>query len=78
MLVALVGGVVGVGLDILAINHALGPLLENGGGFREFHTPVATLATALGAAVVLGVIAGAVPALQASRLKVTDALRRLE
>jgi putative ABC transport system permease protein len=75
MLVALVGGVVAVGLDILVINHALGPLLEESGGFQEFHTPVAT---ALGAAVVLGVIAGAVPALRASRLKVTDALRRLE
>lgn len=77
-LVAVAGGLLGIGLDVLAVNYGIGPLLENGGGFRVFHTPVATLATALGAAVVLGVVAGVIPALRASRLKVTDALRRIE
>jgi len=78
VLVAVVGGVIAIGLDVLVINHALGPLLESSGGFREFRTPVATLVVALGAATVLGLVAGVIPARRASRLKVTDALRRLE
>jgi ABC-type antimicrobial peptide transport system permease subunit len=36
------------------------------------------LAVALGAATVLGVIAGVIPAVLASRLKITDALRRVD
>ena len=36
------------------------------------------LALALGAAALLGLLAGAVPAILGSRLKVTDALRRLD
>jgi ABC-type antimicrobial peptide transport system permease subunit len=42
-----------------------------------FRTPVETMLIALGAAIALGVVAGALPAWSASRLKVTDALRRV-
>jgi putative ABC transport system permease protein len=78
VLIAAIGGMIAIGLDVLAVNHGLGPLLEEKGGFRVFRTPVETLAIALGAAAVLGVIAGSIPARRASRLKVTDALRRAE
>jgi ABC-type antimicrobial peptide transport system permease subunit len=45
--------------------------------FQHFFTPGWVLVVALGAAAVLGLVAGAVPAILASRLKITDALRRL-
>jgi putative ABC transport system permease protein len=80
LLVALVGGLCGVGLVVLLINHALGPAMEANmaGVFQHFFTPGWVLAVALGAAAVLGLAAGAVPAILASRLKITDALRRLD
>ncbi|HEX2687773.1 MAG TPA: ABC transporter permease [Kofleriaceae bacterium] len=79
LLIALVGGVIGVGLVALVINHALGPAMEANmsGVFQHFFTPGWVLVVALGAAAVLGLVAGAVPAILASRLKITDALRRL-
>ena len=79
-LIALLGGVIGVALTMLLINGALGPALEENmaGMFPYFRTPMAVLLAALGLAVVLGVAAAALPARQASRLKVTDALRRLD
>jgi putative ABC transport system permease protein len=79
LLVALVGGILGVGVVWLLINHALGPAMEANmsGVFQHFFTPGWVLAVALGAAAVLGLVAGAVPAILASRLKITDALRRL-
>jgi putative ABC transport system permease protein len=80
ILVALVGGLIGVGLVFLLINNALGPAMEENmtGFFPYFRAPVSVMITALGASVVLGALAGAVPAVLASRLKVTDALRRLD
>ncbi|MBC7975341.1 MAG: ABC transporter permease [Myxococcales bacterium] len=80
LLVSVVGGLVGVGLVVLLINHGLGPMVEENmsGFFPYFRTPASVLVTALGAAAVLGVIAGAIPAIRASRLKVTDALRRVD
>lgn len=79
LLVALVGGLVGVGLVVLVVNHGIGPVLEDTSGFFPyFRTPGTVLALALGAAAILGAVAGAVPAFSASRLKVTDALRRLD
>jgi putative ABC transport system permease protein len=79
LLVALVGGILGVGVVWLLINHALGPAMaaNMSGVFQHFFTPGWVLAVALGAAAVLGLVAGAVPAILASRLKITDALRRL-
>ena len=80
LLVALAGGVLGVAIVWLLINHALGPAMEANmaGVFQHFFAPGWVLAVALGAAAVLGLVAGAVPAILASRLKITDALRRLD
>jgi putative ABC transport system permease protein len=80
LLVALVGGVIGIGVVWLVINHALGPAMaaNMSGVFQNFFTPGWVLAVALGAAAALGLIAGAIPAILASRLKITDALRRVD
>jgi putative ABC transport system permease protein len=79
LLIAALGGLVGVGLVVLLVNHGLGPVIEESGGFFPyFRTPAWVLAIALGAATLLGGIAGALPAVRASRLKVTDALRRVD
>ncbi len=80
MLVAIAGGLLGVLLTFLLVNNALGPGIEKnmGGLFATFRTPGWLMGMALGAAAVVGGIAGLVPAIRASRLKVTDALRRLD
>jgi len=79
LLIAALGGLVGTVLVVLVINHGLGPLIENSGGFFPyFRTPAWVLAAALAAATLLGGVAGALPAIRASRLKVTDALRRVD
>jgi putative ABC transport system permease protein len=80
MLVAAVGGVVGVGLTFLVVNMLVGPAMEMNmaGIFPYFRVPVWVLGTALAIAAALGGAAAAVPAWRASRLKVTDALRRLD
>jgi len=79
VLVALVGGLIGVGVAFLVINLGLSPVLEEAGGpFQYFRTPGYMFGIALAAAVALGAIAGAIPAVLAARLKVTDALRRLD
>ena len=80
LLVAVVGGVAGLAFTSLVINHAIGPAMAEhlSGGFANFFTPGWVFAVALGAAAVLGLIAGALPAVLASRLKITDALRRVD
>ncbi len=79
-LLALLGGILGVGLVQLLINMMIGPALETNMAsmFPYFRTPAPIMAMAFGIAVVLGVVAGVLPARRASRLKVTDALRRLD
>jgi putative ABC transport system permease protein len=80
LLISVIGGLLGIGLVWLVINHALGPMMaENMSGvFQNFFAPGWVLAVALAASAVLGLIAGAVPAVLASRLKITDALRRVD
>jgi putative ABC transport system permease protein len=80
VLVALVGGAIGLLITLGLINGLIGPFIENNmsGMFPYFKTPGNVLAIAVGAAVLVGVIAGIVPAIRASQLKVTDALRRLD
>lgn len=79
LLVAVIGGLLGLGLTVLLINFAVGPAMEaNGGMFPYFRTPLWVMATALGAAAVLGVISGLLPAIGASRRTITDALRRVD
>jgi len=80
VLVALVGGLLGVALTLLLVNGLLGPVLEEnmGGIFPYFRVPTEVWLLALGLAVGFGTLAGAIPAWLASRLKVTDALRRID
>jgi putative ABC transport system permease protein len=80
LLVALAGGILGVAAVWLLINHAMGPAMaaNMSGVFQHFFTPGWVLAVALGAAAALGLVAGAVPAILASRLEITAALRRLD
>jgi putative ABC transport system permease protein len=80
VLVAVVGGLVGIGLVYLLVNKAIGPALEDNmsGFFPYFRAPASVMLGALAAAIGLGVVAGIVPAMRASRLKVTDALRRTD
>jgi putative ABC transport system permease protein len=79
-LVGLVGGILGVGLTMLVVNGLVGPAIEENmaGLFPYFVAPIKVLALALAAATGLGVVAGLIPAIRASSLGVTDALRRLD
>jgi ABC-type antimicrobial peptide transport system permease subunit len=75
-----VGGLIGIALTLLLINGGVGPFLEQTmpGMFPYFKTPATTLLVGLLLAAVLGTLAATVPAIRASRLKVTDALRRID
>lgn len=80
VLVAVVGGLAGVGITMLLVNGVIGPFIENNMAafFPYFSTPMSVMLMALGFAVVLGTLAGLIPAYLASRLKLTDALRRID
>lgn len=80
VLVALMGGLAGVLLTAGFINGVMGPFIEENMGalFPYFRAPVGVIATALVLTIVLGTLAAAIPAYQASRRKVTDALRRVD
>jgi putative ABC transport system permease protein len=80
LLVALVGGILGVVLTFVLINKGLGPFIETNMAsmFPYFRTPVSVMLTGLGLALGLGLLAGVLPAWSASQKKVTDALRRLD
>jgi putative ABC transport system permease protein len=80
LLIAVVGGVLGIAVTSLVINHALGPLMAQNmsGAFANFFTPGWVFGVAVSAAAALGLIAGVLPAVLASRLKITDALRRVD
>ena len=72
-LLALLGGVIGLGL---------GKLLTNGGDPTNgmlplFDFPRADVAAGFGASLALGLVTGMFPALQAMRLRVAEALRRI-
>jgi putative ABC transport system permease protein len=80
VLVAMVGGAIGIALVYLAVNEVLGPIVEDRMSqlFPYVRASPPVLVGALIAAGVIGVVAGGIPALRASRLKVTDALRRVD
>jgi putative ABC transport system permease protein len=80
VLVALTGGLLGVLITLGLINGVLGPFVEENMAnmFPYFHVPGSVVEQSLALAVVLGVLAGIIPAVLATRRKVTDALRRLD
>ncbi len=72
MLLGLTGGVLGAGLARLVFAASD---FTAGGFFPRFVVTGGTMARALGIAAFLGLISGAIPALNAARLRITDALR---
>lgn len=70
---SLLGGVLGLGLSWMFILHGD----PTKGLLPFFYFPVRDLLTGLGISLALGVATGIVPALQAMRLRVADALRRM-
>jgi putative ABC transport system permease protein len=76
--VSAVGGVLGLLLSYPLVEQGLGRFLEEnmGGIFPFFRIGEQTVVAALVLALVLGLVAAALPAYNASRLKVVDALRR--
>ena len=74
-----VGGVLGIVLAYPLIERGMGRWLEENMGvmFPYFRIETSMVAVALGASVVLAGAAAAIPAWRASRLRVTDALRRV-
>ncbi|MEX2663296.1 MAG: FtsX-like permease family protein [Vicinamibacterales bacterium] len=71
-LVAVIGGGLGLGLAWLII--AQGD--PTGGMLPVFHFPPRDLVFGIGLVLMLGLLSGLIPALQAGRLKIVDALRR--
>jgi putative ABC transport system permease protein len=73
------GGVLGILLAYPFVNQGLGRWLEEnmGGFFPYFRIEPTTAVAALGLAVAFSLAAAALPAYQAAKLEVTDALRRV-
>jgi putative ABC transport system permease protein len=73
-------GVLGVGLAVPLVNGGMSRFIEEnmGGMFPYFRIDNLTVVLALALALVLGLASGAVPALQAGKLSVVNALRRVE
>jgi putative ABC transport system permease protein len=76
----LAAGVLGVGLAVPLVNGGMSRFIEEnmGGMFPYFQVESTTVALALALALALGLASGVVPALQAGRLSVVNALRRIE
>ena len=70
---AVAGGAVGLGIGRLAVG--LGD--PTGGFLQAFVMPARDLAAGVALVVLLGLASGALPALQATRLRIVDALRRV-
>jgi putative ABC transport system permease protein len=74
LLMSIVGGIVGVGLARAIVN----PQMMQAGAFIPlFGVNTANVAAGLGLSALIGILAGAIPATMASRLKIVDALRRV-
>jgi len=70
---AVIGGVLGLGLAWLITSRGD----PTGGMLPQFYFPIRDLLIGVGLSVVLGFVTGIFPALQAMRLRVADALRRM-
>ena len=79
MVIGTLGGLVGVVLGYPLVNNGMGRVIEENMGqfFPQFRVQPDMAAIAFGLAVVLGLIAAVLPARQASKLQVVDALRRV-
>jgi putative ABC transport system permease protein len=74
LLMSIVGGLVGVGLARAIINPNV---LSAGAFIPAIGVNAGNVATGLALSVLIGVLAGLIPATMASRLKIVDALRRV-
>ena len=76
----ILAGVVGVGLAVPLVNGGMSRWIEEnmGGMFPYFRVETSTAILAIALAVLLGLASGVVPAIQAGRLSVVNALRRVE
>jgi putative ABC transport system permease protein len=72
LIITLVGGAIGIGLAWLMVS--MGD--PTSGSFPVFYIPVSSLVAGLGLIVFMAFVAGILPALQAQRLQIADALRR--
>jgi len=77
--VGLLGGLIGLGLGFMFVNFGIGKFLEEnmGGFFPFFRVAPITAAFALGGAVLLGAVAGLLPAARAARLDVVQSIRKI-
>lgn len=73
-------GILGVGLAVPLVNGGMSRFIEEnmGGMFPYFRVETSTAVIAVVLAVLLGAASGVVPAIQAGRLSVVNALRRVE
>lgn len=77
--VALVGVIIGVGLSAPILKFFAGVFQRQLGAFLgSFDVEPSLLAIASGIALVAGMVASAIPARRAGRMKIVDALRRIE
>jgi putative ABC transport system permease protein len=74
LLIALIGGILGTGLARTVFGATD---FTAGGFFPSFYVTWGTILRALMIAAALGLLSGAIPAYNASRLKVIDALRHV-
>jgi putative ABC transport system permease protein len=72
-LVAVLGGLIGLAIAWLLITFGGDP---TSGSFPVFYFPVPSILVGVGLVLFVGFAAGALPALQAQRLRIADALRR--
>jgi putative ABC transport system permease protein len=77
--VSVAGGILGIMISYPFVQEGLGRFLEENMGafFPFFRIDPATVVLAMVLAAVLGLMAAALPAYNASRLNVVDALRRV-
>ena len=73
LLIAVVGGAVGLGLGYLMISQGD----PTGGFLPAFFVPPRDLVLGSSLALLLGVVSGLMPAVQATRLRIVDALRKV-
>ncbi len=76
----LIAGLIGVAIAYPLVEYGLGRWIEENMNtmFQWFHVQLDVMALSVALALLLGAVAGAIPAWRASRLTVIDALRRLD